>query len=282
LVKNKLVKQRNHIIDQDQSATLVKLDEVKQFWENNPLCSHLIIHQPGTSTFFDEYDKIRKRNEPDDIIQEWLEPDRWKGLHVLDIGCGNGYVHAKFATAGAKTVGLDLTQKALSLTGKRFKLQHLEASLVQGNSARLPFPPDSFDMVYSLGVLHHSPNTEQSFSEIRRVLRPGGKAVVMVYNKDSVFYRLRIPVMKFFNPQFRGWSIQEICNHLDGPGNPLGKFYKRSDVKKMMQGFKQLRFQPFFFSYLHFPGKLNIFPKFLCHLIGRYFGWFLYASGIKT
>jgi hypothetical protein len=131
-------------------------------------------------------------------------------------------------------------------------------------------------------VLHHSPDINKSLREIHRGRRRAGTAVIMLYNKNSVFYRLRIPAMKYFNMNFRGWSIQEICNYLDGPGNPLGKFYSRSDVKAMLDGFSALQFQPFFFSHLHFPGKPDIFPKALCNFLGRRFGWFLYTKAQKN
>jgi ubiquinone/menaquinone biosynthesis C-methylase UbiE len=257
------------------------LSAVRYFWEKHPLCSHLIPHEPGTPAFFQVFDAMRMQNEPDWFVEEMLAPSRWKGKRVLDVGCGNGYILAKFALAGASPFGVDLTAAAIDLTRKRMKMRGTVADLHQADSAHLPFRDCSFDLVYSLGVLHHSPRTEESFREIHRVLRPGGKAVVMLYNKNSVFYRLRIPAMKYFNPQFRGWSIQEICNYLDGPGNPLGRFFDRKQVAGMMSGFGRIQFRPYFFSHLHFPGKPDIFPPAVCQWIGKRFGWFLYVSAFK-
>lgn len=257
------------------------LQAVRDFWDQHPLCSHLIDSEPGTENFFREFDQMRAAIEPDDFVEQMLAPSQASGKRVLDVGCGNGYMLAKFARSGTTVVGIDLTAKALDVTKKRMKLSGLTAKLTQADSADLPFADQSFDVVYSLGVLHHSPDTEKSFREIHRVLRPGGEIVVMVYNKNSVFYRLRIPAMKYFNTDFRGWSIQEICNYLDGPENPLGKFYSRSDVKAMLEGFSTPCFQPFFFSHLHFPGKPDIFPATLCRFLGRRFGWFLYAKAHK-
>mgnify|MGYP006295916909 CR=1 FL=1 len=257
------------------------LQAVRDFWNQHPLCSHLIDSPPGTEDFFREFDQMRASIEPDAFVEQMLAPSKTSGKRVLDVGCGNGYMLAKFARSGTKSFGIDLTAKALDITKQRMELSGLSVRLAQADAAALPFADSSFDMVYSLGVLHHSPDTEKSFREIHRVLRPGGKIVVMLYNKNSVFFRLRIPAMKFFNPEFRGWSIQEICNYLDGPGNPLGKFYSRSDVTAILEGFSTPRFQPFFFSHLHFPGKLDIFPDALCRFLGRRFGWFLYAKAYK-
>ncbi|MBN1104519.1 MAG: class I SAM-dependent methyltransferase, partial [Deltaproteobacteria bacterium] len=238
-------------------------------------------HEPGTPAFFRIYDAMRRQNEPDAFVEEMLSPAHFAGNKVLDVGCGNGYILSKFAMAGAEAHGIDLTGAALDLTRKRIRSAGLRAELLQADSARLPFADSSFDLVYSLGVLHHSPRTHESFREIHRVLRPGGKAVIMIYNRNSVLFRLRIPAMKYLNPRFRGWSIQELCNYLDGPGNPLGKFFSRKEITLMMDGFRDLRFRPYFFSHLHFPGKPDIFPEGLCQWIGRRFGWFLYVSAYK-
>jgi ubiquinone/menaquinone biosynthesis C-methylase UbiE len=261
--------------------TGTKIHNIKDFWEKHPLCSHLIPHELGSDLFFQEYDAMRRQNEPDSFVEEMLAPSRSRGMRILDVGCGNGYILSKFAAAGALAVGVDLTGAALDLTRKRMAVQGLDAELFQADSAHLPFPAETFDLVYSLGVLHHTPRTEESFREIRRVLRPGGRTVIMLYYKNSVFYRLRIPAMKYLNPRFRGWSIQEVCNHLDGAGNPLGRFFSRAEVQRMMEGFQKVRFRPYFFSHLHFPGKPDIFPPRLCRWIGRRFGWFLYVSAWK-
>jgi len=257
------------------------LQAIRDFWDQHPLCSHLIDSAPGTETFFRDFDQMRAAIEPDDFVEQMLAPSLACGKRVLDVGCGNGYMLAKFARSGTESYGIDLTAKALDVTKTRMKLSGLAVKLTQADSADLPFADNAFDMVYSLGVLHHSPDTEKSFREIHRVLRPGGKIVVMLYNKNSVFFRLRIPAMKFFNPKFWGWSIQEICNYLDSPGNPLGKFYGCSDVMAMMENFSTPSFQPFYFSHLHFPGKPDIFPDALCRFLGRRFGWFLYATAHK-
>lgn len=264
-----------------EDAMPASMREIRGFWENNLLCAHLIEQDPGSIDFFEIYDRMREEIDPEDFIEEWLSPSKSAGQTVLDIGCGNGYIMSKFARSGAQVFGLDISESALAVTRRRLNLLNLKGDLLQVDAAWLPFADSSFDLVYSLGVLHHSPYTEACFREIYRVLRPGGKVVVMMYNKNSVFYRLRIPAMKFFNPAFKGWSIQKICNYLDGPGNPLGRFFDRAQIRGMMQGFKGIRFQPRFFSHLHFPGKPNIFPKSLCCHIGNHFGWLLYASGVK-
>ncbi|MEW6667486.1 MAG: class I SAM-dependent methyltransferase [Thermodesulfobacteriota bacterium] len=259
----------------------VSTREVRNFWDRNPLCSHLIPSEPGTEAFFRAFDRMRSDIESDEFVERTLAPSKHRGLWVLDVGCGNGYTLAKFARAGARAMGVDLSYRAVDITRKRMALGRFDIPLVQADAEGLPFRDNSFNLVYSLGVLHHSPHVSKAIREIRRVLRPGGKTVLMLYNKNSVFYRLRIPAMKYLNPRFRGWTIQQVCNHLDGAGNPLGRFFSREEVRGMMSGFSRFDFQPAYFSHLHFPGKPDIFPQSVCRRIGERFGWFLYVSARK-
>ena len=126
--------------------------KIRSFWEEHPLCSHLIESEAGTESFFKIYDAMRIDNESDEFVEERLSPSQSMGAKVLDVGCGNGYILSKFAGAGADAFGVDLTAKALELTKKRLVLKGLEAVLIQTDASELPFPNNTFDLVYSFGV----------------------------------------------------------------------------------------------------------------------------------
>jgi ubiquinone/menaquinone biosynthesis C-methylase UbiE len=115
-----------------------------------------------------------------------------KGKKVLEIGCGNGADGVMFAQAGAEYTGVDLTEAAVEATRIHFQVMGLKGTFQIENAERLSFPDESFDFVYSHGVLHHTPHPENAFSELRRVLKPGGKAVLMLYHKHSFNYYVRI------------------------------------------------------------------------------------------
>ena len=100
------------------------------------------------------------------------------GESVLEIGPGLGTDHAQFARAGGKMVAIDLTSRHLELTRRRFELEKLATRPVRGDAEGLPFAAGAFDVVYSFGVLHHTPDTAGAVREIHRVLRPGGLAIV--------------------------------------------------------------------------------------------------------
>lgn len=97
-----------------------------------------------------------------------------KGLKVLEVGVGLGAEHQCFAEAGADLYGIDLTERAVEHTRRRLEIFNLGSNLSVGDAEKLNFPDESFDLVYSWGVLHHSPDTRQAVSEVFRVLKRGG------------------------------------------------------------------------------------------------------------
>lgn len=121
-------------------------------------------------------------------FSEIVDFDWVKGKRVLEVGCGGGG-HAKLlAEAGADLTAIDLTERAIGLTRKRFDLCGLEADIRQADAEALPFEDETFDFVWSWGVIHASANMQNAVDEIHRVLKPGGKTQVMVYHKNSVRY----------------------------------------------------------------------------------------------
>jgi SAM-dependent methyltransferase len=106
---------------------------------------------------------------------------------VLEVGVGMGADHARWASSKPRhLVGVDLTPRALEWTRRRLQIDGTRSDLMLADAEALPFADDSFDIVYSWGVLHHTPGTEQAFSEVRRVLRRGGTARVMIYHRPSI------------------------------------------------------------------------------------------------
>lgn len=111
-----------------------------------------------------------------------------EGRDVLEIGCGTG-VHAKLlAAARARVTAVDLTPTAVELTKRRLDLAGLEADVREADAEALPFADESFDFVWSWGVVHHSEHTERVLAEIARVLRPSGRLALMVYHRSSITF----------------------------------------------------------------------------------------------
>src|ERR1051325_1888346 len=169
-------------------------DRVRDFWQQHPCGTKFTEAETGSLEFF-------KRIENHRYQKEWHIPAAanfasTRGLKVLEIGCGIGTDGAQFAKAGADYTGIDLTPAAIELARRRFALSGLPGEFRVSDAEDLDFPNDSFDVVYSHGVLHHTPDIEAAVGEIHRVLKPGGRAMVMLYHRGSYNYRVGIRVVR--------------------------------------------------------------------------------------
>jgi ubiquinone/menaquinone biosynthesis C-methylase UbiE len=217
-------------------------DDIRNFWEANPLCAEYIEHEQGTRELFDEHNRMSRLEEPLEFQRKVYEFDKWSGKSVLDVGCGTGYVVYTYASNGAKVTGVDIADKSVELTKKRLEIYGLTAETLRANAEELPFFDNSFYLVTSYGVLHHTPDTEKAVQEVFRVLKPGGRVIMMFYHKNSFAYRILFPLKRVFQSKWRGKTPQEQVNSVDGAQNPLGKVYNRNDLKNMMKGFGQFEF----------------------------------------
>jgi len=168
--------------------------QVQKFWENSPYDSWFTSETPGGLAFYRNLDEHRYKVHWRLKLALGLEST--SGLRVLEIGCGCGSEAELFARAGSYYTAFDLTNAAVSITRRRFQLTNLKSTFVQGDAENLPFADGSFDVVYSHGVLHHTPDTARTIREIHRVLCPGGRAIVMLYYRDSFNYRVNLGIVR--------------------------------------------------------------------------------------
>lgn len=145
--------------------------QVHDFW-NRASCGEDLYLAGGDRAAFEAQAEARYRLEP--YILEFAQFEAAKGRRVLEIGVGLGADHQRFAEAGAELYGIDLTERAVAHTRSRLALFGLGSNLQTGDAEHLDFPDDAFDLVYSWGVLHHSPDTHQAIAEVHRVLKRGG------------------------------------------------------------------------------------------------------------
>ena len=255
----------------------VTKDNVRQFWESNPLAAGAIPFEPGTPEYFAEHTRLREAEAGPEMVHWAYEPHRSSGKRVLDVGCGNGYVTCKFAQTGASVVAVDLTDKGVELTRARLSLHGLEADVRRADAESLAFGDDTFDIVVSFGVLHHTPDTETAVSEIHRVLRPGGRFLLMLYHRNSFAYRLLFPVKRLIQPSWRGKSAADQVNAVDGSTNPLGKVYSKSEVRTLLKSFADLEFRTaaMFFRWA------RLIPTPARRMIESRWGWHLFAKANK-
>jgi len=256
----------------------VQIQNVRSFWEANPLCASVIPYPLGTDEYFRYYDKLREVNENLRFSYQVHEYKNFSRQKVLDVGVGNGYVLSKYAQERAEVWGVDITETAIELCSKRFKLFGLRGKFLLANAEELPFQSGSFDCVCSMGVLHHTPDPAKAADEIFRVLKPGGRLIVMVYHRNSLLYRFKLPLMSLVSRR----PLQQLVNDVDGVGNPKGAVFSKDELRRLLKKFRDLELLVGLLQgWMLFPGAARLFPDRLLRKFERYGGWFLYAKGRK-
>ena len=207
---------------------------VHDFWQQASCGEDLYL----TGSDRDGYlDQARERYRLEPYIEEFAAFQTTRDRDVLEIGVGLGADHQRFAEAGARLTGVDLTGRAIEHVRRRFGLFGLRSNLRTDDAERLSFDDGKFDVVYSWGVIHHSPDTARAVSEIHRVLKPGGVARIMIYHKWSLvgyMLWLRYGLMRLrpFTP------LSEIYScYLESPGT---KAYTVEEARSMFASFSRV------------------------------------------
>jgi SAM-dependent methyltransferase len=205
-------------------------DLVRDFWDGAACGEKLLLPSLDIQGFSTQSCE-RYRLEP--YIIPFADFKGSKGLDVLEIGLGLGADHEQFARAGANLYGLDLSWRSVEITRRRLVLQDLSSDLRVGDAERLPFANETFDLVYSWGVIHHSPDTARAANEIIRVLRPGGQFKVMIYHKWSLVGLMLW--LRYGLARGRPYlSLARIySSYLESPGT---KAYTRREAAKLFAG----------------------------------------------
>jgi ubiquinone/menaquinone biosynthesis C-methylase UbiE len=159
-------------------------EDVRLFWEKMS-CGE--VYAEGDSLAAQLESQARQRYELEPYLRDFARFEDARGLDVLEVGVGMGADHCELAGASPRSLsGVDLTERAVEFTRKRLALCGLTSDLRQADAENLPFADQSFDLVYSWGVLHHSPDTSKAIDEVWRVLRPSGRARIMIYHQWSI------------------------------------------------------------------------------------------------
>ena len=205
-------------------------------------------HEVGTREFFEAVERHRYGDYAP-WMPEIMGFNEFAGMRLLEIGCGMGTDLLQFARGGAKVTGIDLTPRSIEISQKHLTVYGESGDFAIADCETLPFVNESFDVVYSNGVLHHTPDTAGAVREIHRVLRPGGQARVMLYHRQSFAYWgeviLRHGILK--GEFLRGNSPAEIMSKYvevnQGGGCPLVKAYSRREARGLFSMFREVNVQ---------------------------------------
>jgi glycosyltransferase involved in cell wall biosynthesis/ubiquinone/menaquinone biosynthesis C-methylase UbiE len=260
-------------------------DQVQKQWDNDPAGSHYVkAAEPHTLDWFREAEAYRY-GEYAPWMHETMEFARHPGKELLEIGGGMGTDLAQFAAHGARVTDLDLSSGHLELAKENFKLRGLTGEFVLHDAEKLPFDDNRFDVVYSNGVIHHTPNTRSVVREIRRVLKPGGRAIVMVYAENSLHYwRNLVWAIGLRQGQLADWSMGEIMSRSversDNAGaRPLVKVYTRRRLRELFAGFEDIQIVQRQMVGAEKPRLLQRVPL---PLLGQLMGWNLIIKARKS
>ena len=287
-------------------------ERVRAFWQTHPCGTKFSDAEIGTREFFASLEAHRYRKEWHIPIAANFAATR--GLKVLEIGCGIGTDGAQFAKAGADYTGIDLTAAAIELARKRFALSNLKGEFRVSDAEDLDFDNESFDVVYSHGVLHHTPDIEAAVREIHRVLKPGGRAIVMLYHRGSYNYRIGIRVLRRAGAgllksesgikivhRLTGEPVDSLREHAaslrsvngnfsaaellnqstDGAGNPLARVYSRSEARKLFRDFRQVELRAYFLNKRFIPLIGKLLPRSIESALASRWGWHLWIYATK-
>jgi ubiquinone/menaquinone biosynthesis C-methylase UbiE len=210
-------------------------DAVRNFWDEASCGEALYLGESSRESYAQQA-RIRYELEP--YIEDFAGFATAKGKKVLEIGVGLGADHQRFAEAGADLTGIDLTPRAVEHTSHRLAAFGLRSDVRLMDAEKLEFPDATFDVVYSWGVLHHSPDTAKAVRDVNRVLKPGGEARVMIYHKYSfVGYMLWA---RYALLRFRPFtSLSTIYSkYLESPGT---KAYSVRQARELFRDFREVK-----------------------------------------
>jgi SAM-dependent methyltransferase len=220
----------------DREFAAVPIEQVQAYWDKRP-CN--IRHSPkeiGTREYFDEVERRKYFVEPH--ISRFADFERWRDKEVLEIGCGIGTDTINFARAGARVTAVDVSQESLNVAIRRARIYGLANIHFYRADAEVladTIPPRPFDLVYSFGVIHHSPHPERIIETVRtNYLRSGSILKVMVYHR----YSWKVFRMLLTSGRFRFWKLNDvIARHSEAEtGCPVTYTYSPRTVRRLLSG----------------------------------------------
>jgi ubiquinone/menaquinone biosynthesis C-methylase UbiE len=289
-------------------------EQIKQFWNDNPAGSNFVTYRK-TPSFYEDYDSFRYKTEGH--ILEELDKLDLKNKKTLEIGLGQGADSMQMVNRGAVYYGIDLTGESVRRVKERFNLFNKDYKEIRvANAETIPYTDKFFDVVYTHGVIHHSPSIDKIVGEIHRVLKPNGKAVIMLYHKNSFNYYVSIHVLRRIGllcllvfpflsgliAKLTGENKERINRHkvlmkkegvsylkmknfihrsTDGPDNVYSSVWTTSSAKKLLKEFSSINTNIHFLNERHLLGVQYLLPKSIKDKMANRFGWHLWIKAAK-
>jgi SAM-dependent methyltransferase len=261
---------------------------VQSHWQRET-CGTRGVEADDRRAYFDTIERERYEFEP--YIPGFARFERARGKKLLEVGVGAGTDFINWVRHGAIATGVDLTDRAIETSKERLDLEGLHAAVTRADAENLPFEDASFDIVYSYGVLHHSPDTPHAIAEVHRVLRPGGTALIMIYHLVSWVTLMVWGV--HCAAKLRPWKSPRwaVYNHLESPGT---KAYTIREAHQLFSAFTHADIRPHLscgdllnfhrrdaYRRWHHDLAWKLYPRSLIKLAGDRFGMSLLIEATK-
>ena len=237
---------------------------VREYWNSRIHDLEMTDKPPGSMAFFQELDAYRFDKLA--YLPQLVNFNGYCGKRLVEVGCGIGTDLARFARGGAKTLGVDLSETAIRMARRNFEVHVLPGHFVIGDGSRLPLPHQSVDVFYAHGVLQYAADPRRIVIESQRVLKKGGTAIFMVYNRASWLMAMsklmKVPLEHADAPGLRMYSIDEFARMLEG-FTKIELIPERFPVKsRLHRGWKGALYNTLF------VGAFNALPRSLVRRYG--------------
>jgi len=270
----------------------IPIERVREFWNQRP-CN--FRHSPlpvGTREYFDEVEARKYFVEPH--IPPFADFPRWTNQKVLEIGCGIGTDTINFARQGAQVTAVDLSEKSLEIAQRRVEVYGLQdrVRFFQGNAEELEsfLPVEQYDLVYSFGVIHHTPKPERALAQLRKYVHRDSVLKLMVYHRYA--WKVLWILLAFGKGRF--WQLSDLVARYSEAqmGSPVTYIYTPREARQllMQQGFLVTEVAidhifpyriPDYAQYRYTKEwYFRLLPASLFKMLERHFGWHLCITGV--
>ena len=247
----------------EQRSQAGQIPDVKEYWNRRPCNIRHSTKPVGSREYFDEVEARKYFVEPH--IPGFAQFERWKGKKVLEIGCGIGTDSINFARAGADITVVDLSEKSLELCRQRFDVYGLKANFYNANAEELSavVPVEEYDLIYSFGVIHHTPDPHRVFDELRKYCKPETELRVMLYTK----WCWKVAWIVATYGKGAVWRADELVRTYSEAqtGCPVTYYYSFKGVRELMDGYEVTELR-----------KDHIFPYVIDKYVNYEYEWVWY------